>query len=294
MGSKMMSFFWTNTIWYIVLLMTSILSLVFIIKRSSNKWFTVTFMAATLGLMFYIEAILVILLDAYSYYPKITPDDPFQDTVFGNLFSQLSISATSSLAIVYSLSYIWYAVFAVVYYLVDVLFVKLRIYEHHWYQSAYTLIGFAPLFICIRYWYKKLISATKKTVHYLTLHLAATSVTAVFFTLPLKVSKVEQFAVHFFEDASKNHTTTNLLYGLVIMPLFILLHKLRMHWVYKVLILGVLLALRYAFYRAGYIFAQPNLFFPVATAEFALRYVLILKFDRILQQKPRAEAVRGL
>ena len=59
----------------------------------------IAFTLATLGFVYLIESLLVISFNAYSYYPKIV-DDLFQDTVLGNVFSQVSISTTSALTIV--------------------------------------------------------------------------------------------------------------------------------------------------------------------------------------------------
>ncbi|MGE4485240.1 MAG: hypothetical protein AB7C97_09045, partial [Oscillospiraceae bacterium] len=122
--------FWSNTIWYILLGVSSIVSMIFVLKKTENRRFTAAFALAVLGFVYMLEAILIILLNAYIYYPKLMVNDLFQDLVLGNIFSQTSIAATSALAIVYDLSFGWTVLFAAVYYLIDILFVKLGIYEH--------------------------------------------------------------------------------------------------------------------------------------------------------------------
>jgi hypothetical protein len=242
-------------------------------------------MAATLGFVFYIESVLVLVFNVYSYYPKIV-DDAFQDTVFGNLFSQFSISTTSALSLVLGLSYVWYAVFAAVYYLIELLFLRLGIYELHTYKSIYTLLGFAPLFILVKFWYRKLVLSSKRFLHNATLLLGTNAILSTIFTLPLKVFDIQKFAAYYYEDASKNHTVVNILYGLVITPLFILIFRLKVPWAYKTLLILILALLRYLLYRAGVIIVIPALFFPLTILEFAARYGLIAMLDGFLARKP--------
>ncbi len=99
----MLSSFWSNTIWYILLLITSIIAMIAALLKSKKRKFTIA-------------------------------------------FSQLSISTTSALTIVFDLSYGWYFVFAFTYYLIEELFIRLGIYQHLWYKSIHTLAGFVPFF----------------------------------------------------------------------------------------------------------------------------------------------------
>jgi hypothetical protein len=278
--------FWSNTIFYILLFISSAVTLAFAIKKSRYRRFTITFTTATLGLVFYIESIVVIVLNAYAYHPGIVVGDPFQDTVLGNMFSQFSISSTSALAIVYSLSYLWYVILAFIYFCIDVLFVKLNIYEHFSYKSVYTLLGFAPLFILIKLWYRKLVVSSKKVLHNITLYLSVNAILAVFFTMPLKIARIQVFAVPFFEDASKSHTLTALIYGAIFMTLFIVIYKLKTHWLFKVLFLGILFMARYALYQTGILTVMPGWFVPITLVEFAGRYGLMAMFDNFLKKKP--------
>lgn len=45
----MPSSFWSNTIWYVLLFITSIISMVFVLIKSKNRKFTIAFTLATLG-----------------------------------------------------------------------------------------------------------------------------------------------------------------------------------------------------------------------------------------------------
>ena len=95
------------------------------------------------------EVSLLLLFDAYTYYPMIRPDDPFFDAVLGNIFSQVSVSSSAVLICVLGLSNWWLAGFSVAYFLIDIFFVQLGIYEHFWYQSVFTPVGFFILNVIV-------------------------------------------------------------------------------------------------------------------------------------------------
>lgn len=68
------------------------------------------------------------------------------DALVGNLFSQFSVSATALLIAVLKLRQFWYFVFAIIYVLIEELFLRLGIYEHYWYETWMTFVGLVLLF----------------------------------------------------------------------------------------------------------------------------------------------------
>lgn len=283
----MPSSFWSNTIWYVLLFITSIISMVLVLIKSKHRKFTIAFTLATLGFTYLIESILIISLNAYRYYPKLV-DDLFQDTVLGNVFSQVSISSTSTLTIVYDLSYKWYFIYALVYYLIEELFVNLGIYQQLWYKSIYTLIGFTPLFWFIKIWYNKLISSSKYFIHYITLFLSTFAVVANTIMMPLKLLEIQIFKVNFFGELSKNHTTTAIIYGFFLINILINLYKYRLHWTWKVIAFIILFFVQYIFYKMGIIYFKNRWFFSITLIDILGSYLWIAVLDRFLSQKPAA------
>lgn len=151
----MQGYFWTNTIWYLLLLAGTIAMLAVAFARADNRRFVVAFFLAVLGLFYMFEYVLVALLDAYHYHPMVVPADDFQDSVFGNMFSQSSIAAACMLVIVLRLRVVWYFVIAALYYAIELLFGWLGIYELHWYQSYYTPVILVPLIWAVRRWHNR-------------------------------------------------------------------------------------------------------------------------------------------
>ncbi len=280
----MLNSFWSNTIWYILLLISSIITIIVTLKKSENRKFTIGFTLATLGFVYLVEAVLVLVLKSYQYYPKLSAD-VFQDSVLGNYFSQVSISATSAFTIVFNLSYIWYFFFAFIYYLIEELFIKVGIYQHNWYKSIYTLIGFVPLFWFIKKWYYKLISSSKRVVFYITLFFGTFSISANSLTLPLKLLKIQIFKINFFGQLSKNHTAAGLIYAFIVINIMIILYKSR-SLPKKVIVFIIMCCLQFILYKFNIIYIKPGYFVIVTLIDLCGIYFWVAVLDHLLRQKP--------
>lgn len=281
----MPSSFWSNTIWYLLLFVTSVISMAFAMVKSKNRKYTIAFTLATLGLVYLIESLIVISFNAYYYYPKIV-NDLFQDTVFGNIFSQVSISTTSTFAIVYELSYKWYFVFAAIYYLIEELFLKLGIYQHFWYKSIYTVIGFIPLFWFTRMWHNKLTYSSRYFIRYITLFLGAFAISANTLIMPMKLLELQVFRVNFYGDFSKNHTTTAVIYGFFLINILINLYRWKLHLAWKGVVFVILFFIHYVLYKSGIIYFKNGWFFIATLIDLLGIYLWIVVLERFLREKP--------
>lgn len=281
----MPSSFWSNTIWYILLAVSSIITLVFTLIKSKNRKFTIAYTLAALGFVYMIEAVLVVIFNAYDYYPKIV-NDMFQDTVLGNIFSQVSIASTSAFAIVYNLSYGWYVLFAFIYYLIDIFFVKLRIYEHYWYKSIYTFIGFIPLFILIKKYYIKFINSSKYIFNYIILYLCVFAVSGNLIILPFKLMSIQIFNIHFFDNFSRNHTATGIIWGFLFINILIYVYKRNFHWAFKAAVFIMLFFIQFVLYKTGIILYKDGWFIPATLIDLLGIYLFIIVLDYFLRSKP--------
>lgn len=138
--------FWSNTIWYLLLGMITILELVIIFTKATDRKQALALYITICGLTFYaFEMGTLMCLKAYIYFPKVFADQ-HNDSVVGNLFSQTSVSASAVLIAVLHLRFYWYLVFAAVYGLIEEWFIQLGIYKHYWYRTWMTVIGLLVLF----------------------------------------------------------------------------------------------------------------------------------------------------
>src|SRR6266511_5319082 len=102
-----MDYFWTNTIWYILLGIATIFELIFVMLKARNRRLTIAFYLTVVGIVLHFETIIFIFMKAYNYYPMIlkNPPMPSDDMLLGNLFSQSSVSATALLVAVFNLRF---------------------------------------------------------------------------------------------------------------------------------------------------------------------------------------------
>ena len=280
----MNSSFWTNTIWYITLAITSAAVLIILFCKARDRKKLFAFWFAVLGFTYLLEVSLLLLFNAYTYYPMITPDDPFFDAVLGNVFSQVSVSSTAVLICVLGLSNWWLAGFSVAYFLVDILFVQLGIYEHFWYRSIFSLGGFFIYGLIVKYWYKRFfINSPSKCLYYPTLFLSSWSVSANLVGTLFKLLGLRVFQSSFYTDPSRNHTTAALIYIPVMIIIMIALYKWRSPWWQKAFVLLLLLVGQWGLIQSGVMVIRPGWEIAVLLFDLSAFYVWTVNMDSSLQ-----------
>ena len=246
--------FWTHTSWYIMLALTSAAALFFIYRKASQRAKTFAFYFAVLGFTYSLEVLLLLVFNAYTYYPMIFPEDTFFDAVLGNIFSQVSVSSSAVLICIYNLSIWWLAGFSFAYFLIDVLFIKLGIYEHNWFQSIFTLIGFFIYGLVVKHWYKLLSRRYLRLLFYLTLFLSSWSVSANLAGTMEKIAGLRYFQSFLYQnDPSRSHTATALIYAPLLIIIMILVSKWRAAIWKKAIVLTLLFSCQMVLLMSGII-----------------------------------------
>lgn len=283
------STFWSNTIWFILLNVTSIITNVFILRKTNNIKFAIAFLFSIIGFAFVLEAILVLALHAYTYHPKIF-QDPYLDIIIGNYFSQISLSSTALLLIVYDPPYFWYGFFAFMYFLIDSLFVKYGLYEHFWFKSIYTLIGFAPFFWLIKKWYIKAKKAANRFINYISLYFSVASFSTFVIFLPQRLLGIQLLRTNiFFTDMNRNNTSSGFVYQFIVLNFLIFLYKSKLNRIIKTIAFLCLFTAQYFAYRAGYIYIYKGLFFMVTSLDLIGCYFSIVVFNYLFSTQTKKE-----
>jgi hypothetical protein len=150
----MPSSFWSNTIWYILLGVLTVIQMVAALRIEKNVKYVMVLLFVLSGLTFTFEAT-ILFFRAYDYYPLIMPKTPIYDTMAGNLFSQFSVVSTALLIAVLDLKYYWFFVFSLIYGIIEELFLKHGLYKHYyWYKTWMTMLGLLLLFGVTKHIYK--------------------------------------------------------------------------------------------------------------------------------------------
>lgn len=266
--------FWTNTVWYVLLLAAGAGLYVPAFVRAGNKRFFGAFTLAVIGLFYLFEFVLV-ATGAYSYYPKIFTWDPYMETYIGNVFSQVSIAAATMFLISFRLKWYWNILFAAAYYFIMIGFEALGVFTTYWYRNIYTPVILVFLFWLLRRWYGVAATRCGKTNEVSIHFLAATSMTSNLLSLPMAVLGLRLFSGEFFRDPYMDHTTVSVLYTSALLAALIGIYRSPKGRAAKALMVAGLVAVQYAVWLAGLIVVPAGTFLWVTAVQFGAKIYFV-------------------
>lgn len=158
----------TNTIWYLLLFLLSAIVLTVTFALADNRGRVFGFFLIVFGVTLIVEQFLLFYTKAYTYYPRILTkaEYAYDDSVFGNLFSQLSVTAALTLVVTQRMGRVWYFIVAVVFGLIEEGFLALGIYAHHWYETWVTVAMLPVAFFTMELLYRWLLKGVPPFVYY--------------------------------------------------------------------------------------------------------------------------------
>jgi hypothetical protein len=278
----MNSTFWTNTIWYILLGITSVVAVIQIIRKRDYRKFNIAFTFTVLGFVYSLESVLLgVYGGAYSYYPKISKN-AFLDTVMGNHFSQASVCTTLVLLAVYKLSTIWNFISAAIYYLIELLFVKLGVYKHHWYKAWVTFLGIIVLAFLIKKWYHKILNSPRFWSYYLTLYCAVLSTYGLART-SFVYGKLRIIHYNVFPDVFKDNLILVHIPLFLVINIMIIIYWLKLSWKVKWIVFTGLFLTQFILTKIGLITIRPGWFLIITSVDVFSCYLLVAIMDYLLK-----------
>jgi hypothetical protein len=278
-----MDYFWTNTIWYIILGVSTLLTLIYVLVKAKNRPLAFAFFLTVAGLFFCIEVGILIFLEAYTYYPKILEHPPYQfdEDIAGNLFSQSSIAATTLLVAVFNFNYYWYLIIAIIYGLIEEAFLYLGIYSHNWYRTWMTVAA-CPIFLWLgKKAYQKITGNINPMLYYGYIILGLFPLNVAALTWALMLLRLQEFSTLVLADPMKSRHFLVLIHFLLLaIPLlFVYFNKVKLTW--KVIVILGLYAIYYIGYKLDLILIREGSFLPVATISIFVMYMSIYIQDRM-------------
>jgi len=246
----MSSTFWSNTIWYVLLGVTSVISIVFILYKSNNRKFIIGFSFSVLGALLFVEACILAIFNAYNYFPKIS-NVPFVDSIIGNYFSQFSIAITTVLIIVYNLSFKWNFILAATYYFIEELFLKLGIYQHLWYKSWYTFIGIFLLFWLVKKWYNYMFNSSKHFIYHVSVYAGASALFSISTMFYLLAFSLQVININFNMEFFKEQDLLLIAYRSILIIIMIILYGMKLNWKWNGMVFVFLFIIQYILSKIG-------------------------------------------
>ncbi|MDR6879244.1 hypothetical protein [Bacillus sp. 3255] len=165
------------------------------------------------GMIYVFEFFIFVLFHSYSYSPKIVGTS-YYDNVLGAVFSNLiSVPAAAAYVAVYQLSWRWIAFFAFAFGAIELSFLRLGIYEHHWWRTAYTIVSLIIFFRLARQW-PIWLSGRHQAIKFVTLVMFAWSVVATMIFV-FALTNIRIYHVGIFEDPYHDDIFFSAMYGFV-------------------------------------------------------------------------------
>ncbi|WHX98820.1 hypothetical protein [Neobacillus sp. DY30] len=158
-----------NKIPFIILFIIHSSMLGYSFYKSKNKKQLFTLLMADIGFAYLLEYVVLNVFHAYTYKPKIMKKN-FFDNVFGAILSQgIFVPFTAVFYTVVKIGLIGKILLGGVYFsLVELLFLKLKVYKHNWWRTIYTLI-LIPLYFNISDWWNILLEKKNPVVRFISL-----------------------------------------------------------------------------------------------------------------------------
>lgn len=228
-----MNYFWTNTIWYLLLGVLTICEVIVSIIKAKRRKFAFAFYMTLVGLVLFFETIILVVFKAYNYYPMIIRTSPFDDVLAGNLFSQFSVSATALLVAVFNLKYYWIFILSGLYGLIEELFLALGIYSHNWYQTWMTVVLLNIYFWWAKKNYFKGLKGIKPLRYYLYIFLGLFPLDVVTILWGFILSGYQNYTRNFIPDSIRSPYVMAVLYYMLVAVSMILIYFLGLKWRWK-------------------------------------------------------------
>jgi hypothetical protein len=276
--------FWTNTIWYVLLGVSTLVELILVMVRAKgNRRYTMAFYLTITGIVLTYETILLFFLKAYVYYPLIikNPPRPFDDVLAGNLFSQFSIGATALLVVVLNFKPYWFIIFGFIYGIIEESFIGLGIYRQNWYQTWMTVIGIPLFFWVVKKMYEKRVQSAKPIVYYVYIYFALYTCNVITLLWGIfMLFRIQDFNTTLISDPEVSRLIGALGHFLLLSISIMLIHLLRLKWFWKALVILFLYMVYYIGFKLNIILIKEGWFLLVATISICWTYLFVIIIDR--------------
>lgn len=280
---KLLNYFWTNTIWYLLLGVTIIITLLYVLIKSKKRGKMFALFLAFAGFAYFIELQILSVFKGYDYYPKIFDNiSQLNDSIIGNTFSQFSIAATALLLSFVNAKWFWYVLSALAYAGIEELFLSLGIYRQFWYSTWMTIIGFPLLLGALNAAYRRTFNSPGPLLKYLLTFFAAYAPFVHIFTWPFSLLGYPAFNYSVFTDLGIGTAFYTIVQFVILFNCIFWAKQKKLKWQYHLVIILILYLIYYSLYSMNYIvYKELWLAFLFATSTIGGMYVCILMVRKL-------------
>lgn len=279
----MNSTFLTNTIWYVLLGIVTIIEFTFVIYQSKRPKLSIAFFFTLMGITLHFEDIVLIFTRGYYYYPYIIKNGatPFDDALAGNLFSQASVSTTVLLVVILKLKSYWFFIIALIYAIVEELFIALGVYSQNWYQTWMTVVLLPLAFWIAKKMYAKIVIGANRIIYVSYIYLALFPLHLIVVIWGFMLSGHLEFSRTVLHDPINSRYFMVLVLFTILSIAVLFIYFSKCTWVWKFLTILILYILYYLGLRLHLLWIKEGWFWLVTTATILWMYICIFIMDKL-------------
>lgn len=197
--------------WYLFLAVSSLLLMGYTLwrKRDSTLVALYLFMG---GLTYAFEYVILVLFNSYEYHPGVIKNAYF-DNILGAVASDaFSIPAICTFVAAYRLGPVQMLLPIGILVGIELFFVQLGIYEHFWWNYAYTAAGLFVAFHIAKEWHKRINGPLSLAGRFITLYSVNLLFQASVVFVQVAIFHKYFYLVYWFEDLNRGHLAFATLY----------------------------------------------------------------------------------
>ncbi|WP_428909545.1 hypothetical protein [Niallia sp. Krafla_26] len=279
-----------NLYWYFILIFGSLLLFVFTLWKSfipRARAILIFFYIG--GLAYILEYVIKVIFRSYDYFPHILENAWF-DSLFGATISQGIFVPTVAMCIVaFGINTLWVIGICILIMGIEEGFIRLGIYEHHWWKTIYTGILIFIGFNMAKWWDRMLINR-KPWVDYVNIYLLLILFSNMLVYLLTSIWLSHLFQVGAFKNATRDSVFTEATFIFIhsVAVSFLLQRKWKWYWFLVLYLIdwGLITLFEHVGIIQFFHFWNPALYalFPMAVALFVnwLYYRLIISCKKRL------------
>ncbi|MBM7663000.1 hypothetical protein JOC85_003826 [Bacillus mesophilus] len=127
-----------NNIPFLLLALVHVCMLIVLFKK--KKKYTWILLISNMGFAYLFEYFILNLFQGYRYKPKFMKQ-PYFDNIFGAILSQgIYVPITATFVTMFRLNFIYKIGFCIYFYMIEKLFIKLKVYSLNWWKPSFTFI----------------------------------------------------------------------------------------------------------------------------------------------------------
>lgn len=223
-----------NYFWFLSLSSISLVLLLYTFIKNRQEFKTILSVYFFIsGLSFLLEFIVLVCLNAYTYYPNLI-ESKWLDSIAGSFTSQaIAVPAAGVFIAAFHLRWKWTAGFSLIFAGIELLFLRLHIYVQHWWSVWYTVVLLFIGFLLAKKWYKAMDDPggfIKFSTIYLGLNTYSQSL-KFFFVVFLSSHR---YRTGIFSDPDRDSIFGNSVYLLFITVLMAVMIVFRFKWYFVV------------------------------------------------------------